>query len=78
MSCSPIVVLPGHCDGLTLARKAIDSDPGFPVLRKPYQISALGRAIRQSLNRTKEEATAEGDRAKLAARVPRVGPEEPR
>lgn len=69
------IVLPGDCDGLTLARRAItrrpdlvivlttgyvksfDSDPEFLVLRKPYQISALGRAIRQGLERTQEATT---------------------
>ncbi len=62
------VVLPGHTDGLALARiiaarypnipvvlttgytKVFDAAPAFPVLRKPYQISALGRVIQQSLN----------------------------
>jgi PAS domain S-box-containing protein len=62
------VVLPGHADGLELARmvadryprvsvvlttgysKVFDADPEFPVLRKPYQMSALGRAIHQALN----------------------------
>jgi CheY-like chemotaxis protein len=61
------VVLPGHIDGLALARKVndqyrnipivlttgytkvFDTDPEFPVLRKPYQISALGRLIHQAL-----------------------------
>jgi two-component system NtrC family sensor kinase len=61
------VVLPGHIDGLALARKVIgryrdipvvlttgytkvfDTDPEFPVLRKPYQIAALGRLIHQAL-----------------------------
>ena len=61
------VVLPGHLDGLALARKvtdsygnipivlttgytkAFDTDPEFPVLRKPYQISVLGRLIHQAL-----------------------------
>ncbi|HUI11882.1 MAG TPA: PAS domain S-box protein [Xanthobacteraceae bacterium] len=62
------VVLPGHTDGLALARitaarypdipvvlttgytKVFGTTPEFPVLRKPYQISALGRVIQQSLN----------------------------
>jgi len=62
------VVLPGHTDGLALARivrdrypnipvvlttgyaKVFDTNPEFPVLRKPYQISALGRVIQQALN----------------------------
>ena len=30
--------------------KVFDTDPEFPVLRKPYQISALGRVIQQALN----------------------------
>ncbi len=29
--------------------KAFETDPEFPVLRKPYQISALGRLIHQAL-----------------------------
>ena len=33
----PIVLTTGYT-------RAFDSDPEFPVLRKPYQISALGRA----------------------------------
>jgi hypothetical protein len=27
-----------------------DADPEFPVLRKPYQISTLGRVIQDALN----------------------------
>jgi PAS domain S-box-containing protein len=64
------VVLPGHTDGLALARtvgnrypripvvlttgytKVFDTDPEFPVLRKPYQISALGRVIHEALHPT--------------------------
>jgi hypothetical protein len=30
--------------------KIFDSDPEFPVLRKPYQIAALARVIRQALD----------------------------
>ena len=30
--------------------KVFETDPEFPVLRKPYQISALGRVIQQALN----------------------------
>ncbi len=62
------VVLPGHTDGLALARiiagrypdipvvlttgytRVFDATPEFPVLRKPYQVSALGRVIQQSLD----------------------------
>jgi FixJ family two-component response regulator len=29
--------------------KVFDDDPEFPVLRKPYQIEALGRMIHQAL-----------------------------
>ena len=29
--------------------RVFDSDPEFPVLRKPYQIAALGRLIHQAL-----------------------------
>jgi PAS domain S-box-containing protein len=38
----PIVLTTGYT-------RAFDSDPEFPVLRKPYQISALGRLIHQAL-----------------------------
>jgi hypothetical protein len=31
--------------------KVFDADPEFPVLRKPYQISSLGRVIHDALNR---------------------------
>ena len=30
--------------------KVFETAPEFPVLRKPYQISALGRVIQQALN----------------------------
>ncbi len=30
--------------------KVFDTDPEFPVLRKPYQISALGRVMREALH----------------------------
>src|SRR5208282_3244615 len=38
----PIVLTTGYT-------KVFDTDPEFPVLRKPYQISALGRLIHQAL-----------------------------
>jgi hypothetical protein len=38
----PIVLTTGYT-------RAFDSDPEFPVLRKPYQIFALGRLIHQAL-----------------------------
>jgi PAS domain S-box-containing protein len=38
----PVVLTTGYT-------RAFDSDPEFPVLRKPYQISALGRLIHQAL-----------------------------
>ncbi|MGB7079171.1 MAG: PAS domain S-box protein [Xanthobacteraceae bacterium] len=38
----PVVLTTGYT-------KVFDADPEFPVLRKPYQISALGRVIQQSL-----------------------------
>jgi CheY-like chemotaxis protein len=37
----PIVLTTGYT-------RAFDSDPEFPVLRKPYQIAALGRLIHQA------------------------------
>jgi PAS domain S-box-containing protein len=39
----PIVLTTGYA-------KVFDDEPEFPVLRKPYQISALGRAIRGALD----------------------------
>jgi len=45
----PIVLTTGYT-------KAFDSDPEFPVLRKPYQIAALGRLIHQALYPLKAHA----------------------
>jgi CheY-like chemotaxis protein len=39
----PVVLTTGYT-------KLFDTDPEFPVLRKPYQISALGRVMREALN----------------------------
>lgn len=39
----PVVLTTGYT-------KVFDAAPEFPVLRKPYQISALGRVIQQALN----------------------------
>jgi signal transduction histidine kinase len=39
----PVVLTTGYT-------KAFDSDPEYPVLRKPYQITALGRVIHEALN----------------------------
>ena len=39
----PVVLTTGYT-------KVFDTAPEFPVLRKPYQISALGRVIQQALN----------------------------
>jgi signal transduction histidine kinase/CheY-like chemotaxis protein len=39
----PVVLTTGYA-------KVFDADPELPVLRKPYQISALGRAIQEALN----------------------------
>jgi PAS domain S-box-containing protein len=39
----PVVLTTGYT-------KVFDADPEFPVLRKPYQISALGRVIQQALS----------------------------
>ena len=43
---TPVVLTTGYA-------KVFDSDPEFPVLRKPYQISALGRVIREALDSAK-------------------------
>jgi len=42
----PIVLTTGYS-------KIFDSEPEFPVLRKPYQLSALGRIIHEALNSSK-------------------------
>ena len=42
----PVVLTTGYT-------KVFDSDPGFPVLRKPYQMSALGRVIHDALDPAK-------------------------
>ena len=39
----PVVLTTGYT-------KVFDADPEFPVLRKPYQISTLGRVIHEALN----------------------------
>jgi CheY-like chemotaxis protein len=39
----PVVLTTGYT-------KVFETDPEFPVLRKPYQISALGRVIHHALN----------------------------
>jgi len=39
----PVVLTTGYT-------KVFDADPEFPVLRKPYQISTLGRVIQDALN----------------------------
>jgi PAS domain S-box-containing protein len=39
----PVVLTTGYT-------KVFDADPEFPLLRKPYQMSALGRVIHQALN----------------------------
>jgi len=46
----PIVLTTGYT-------RAFDSDPEFPVLRKPYQIAALGRLIHQALYSHSNRAT---------------------
>jgi PAS domain S-box-containing protein len=47
----PIVLTTGYT-------RVFDSEPEFPVLRKPYQISALGRFIREALDGAKPTKTA--------------------
>ena len=38
--------------------RVFETEPEFPVLRKPYQISALGRAIGEALNTHREKRPA--------------------
>lgn len=47
----PVVLTTGYA-------KVFDTEPEFPVLRKPYQISALGRIIREALDAAKAAKTA--------------------
>jgi PAS domain S-box-containing protein len=47
----PIVLTTGYA-------KVFDTDPEFPVLRKPYRISALGRVIYDALNASMADGTA--------------------
>ncbi|MFZ2066917.1 MAG: response regulator [Xanthobacteraceae bacterium] len=47
----PVVLTTGYA-------KVFDTEPEFPVLRKPYQISALGRIIRDALDAAKAAKTA--------------------
>jgi len=44
----PVVLTTGYA-------KIFESEPEFPVLRKPYQIAALGRVIRSALDSAKSE-----------------------
>jgi FixJ family two-component response regulator len=39
----PVVLTTGYS-------KVFDADPEFPVLRKPYQLSSLGRVIHDAIN----------------------------
>ena len=41
----PVVLTTGYA-------KDFETDPEFPVLRKPYRLSALGRVIHDALNST--------------------------
>ena len=47
----PVVLTTGYA-------KIFESEPEFPVLRKPYQIAALGRVIRSALDSGKSAGTA--------------------
>jgi PAS domain S-box-containing protein len=47
----PVVLTTGYA-------KIFESEPEFPVLRKPYQIAALGRVIRSALDSAKLARTA--------------------
>ena len=47
----PIVLTTGYA-------RVFESEPEFPVLRKPYQISALGRIIREAIDGAADKATA--------------------
>jgi PAS domain S-box-containing protein len=47
----PVVLTTGYA-------RVFDTEPEFPVLRKPYQISALGRVIREALDAANGKKTA--------------------
>lgn len=47
----PVVLTTGYT-------RVFDSEPEYPVLRKPYQISALGRIIRETLDAAQAKKTA--------------------
>jgi PAS domain S-box-containing protein len=47
----PVVLTTGYT-------KVFETDPEFPVLRKPYQLSALGRVIHDALNPSPASGTA--------------------
>jgi signal transduction histidine kinase len=47
----PVVLTTGYA-------KVFDTDPEFPVLRKPYQLQALGRVIRGTLNSSRSRRPA--------------------
>jgi hypothetical protein len=42
--------------------RSLDGDPGYAVLRKPYDISSLGRVIRSAID-AKSGQSARGQRA---------------
>jgi len=47
----PVVLTTGYA-------KVFDSEPEFPVLRKPYQVSVLGRVIRDALDSVRARGQA--------------------
>jgi PAS domain S-box-containing protein len=47
----PVVLTTGYT-------KVFEADPEFPVLRKPYQMSTLGRVIQQALNPSEQAPAA--------------------
>jgi CheY-like chemotaxis protein len=51
----PIVLTTGYA-------KIFDTEPEFPVLRKPYQLAALGRAMRDALVSAKMQRSAAAGR----------------
>jgi DNA-binding NtrC family response regulator len=49
----PVVLTTGYA-------KVFDTGPPFPVLRKPYHISALGRVVALALNRPQARSVQAG------------------
>jgi DNA-binding NtrC family response regulator len=52
----PVVLTTGYA-------RSLDGDPGYAVLRKPYDISSLGRVIRSAIDAKSGRESARGQSA---------------